>query len=146
MCFGVVITVRSLPLPTSALDSLAKAKCGWKVIKRYGAKKKFPTNSPPSSTELLPVASVYAMDEYRYCLVTLLTGLIPFCLSLFAEVSKHTAVLKMKALTAVRPATVAVIFDTSHISKLRQEPCRPFFISLSDNGTTSLQKYLTKVN
>ena len=51
----------------------------------------------------------------------------------------------MKSLVALRPATIAVIFDTSRISKLRHEPCRPLLVILSDNGTTTMQKYLNKV-
>jgi hypothetical protein len=126
------------------LGWLIKARCGWRGIQLQAAKEKFRTQSPPSSMGLLPVASVYVIYEYRYCLLTLLTILI-FCFSLFAEVSKHTALLKMKALVAVRPATVAVIFDISLIRNLRQEPSRPFFVIISDNGTTALQKYLQKV-
>jgi hypothetical protein len=64
--------------------------------------------------------------------------------SLLTEVGKQTAVLKIKSLIAHRPATVAVIFDTSHISNLRQDACRPLFVILSDNGTTAVQKYLQK--
>jgi len=90
---------------------------------------------------LLPVASVYVIYEYRYYL----PSLISLYFSFFTEVNKQTAVLKMKSLIAQRPATVAVIFDTSHINNLRQEHCRPLFVILSDNGTTAMQKYLKKV-
>jgi hypothetical protein len=51
----------------------------------------------------------------------------------------------MKSLIALRPATVAVVFDTSHISNLRQESCRPLFVIPSDSDTTAMQKYLHKV-
>ena len=90
----------------------------------------------------LSVRNIY---EYRYYLPALMTILISLCFSFFTEVKKQTAVLTVKSLIAHRPATVAVIFDTSHIRNLRQEPCRPLFVILSDNGTTAVQKYLKKV-
>jgi len=90
---------------------------------------------------LLPVASVYVIYEYRYYLPSLISLYFTF----FTEVNKQTAVLTMKSLIAIRPATVAVIFDASHIRNLTQEPCRPLFVILSDNGTTAMQKYPKKV-
>ena len=96
---------------------------------------------------LLPVASVYViyLYGYRYYLPTLMTILISLYFSFFTEVNKQTAVRTMKSLIALRPATVAVIFDTAHISNVRKEPCRPLFVILPDNGTAVMQKYLKKV-
>jgi hypothetical protein len=85
--------------------------------------------------------SVRNIYEYRYHLPALISLYFTF----FTEVNKRTAVQTMKSLIALRPAAVAVIFDTSHISNLRQEPCRPLFVILSDNGTTAMQKYPKKV-
>jgi hypothetical protein len=56
----------------------------------------------------------------------------------------HADVLKMKAIIAARPTTMAVIFANSHIRALREQPCRPLLLILADD-TASLQKYLGQV-
>jgi hypothetical protein len=82
---------------------------------------------------------------FMVCVKILLTLLfIISCICyLFTVISRHSDVLKMKAIIAARPATVAVIFANSYIRTVRQEPC--LRLILSDNGTAGLQKYLGQV-
>jgi hypothetical protein len=85
---------------------------------------------------------------FMVCVKILLTILVIIsCLysHLFTVISRHSEVRKIKAIIAARPTTVAVLFANSHIRTLRQEPCHPLRLILSDNGTAGLQKYLRQV-
>jgi hypothetical protein len=63
--------------------------------------------------------------------------------SVFADISKHSDAIKIKAITAVRQITVTMLFTESYISSLTEERFRPLFVILAENGT--MQTYLKQV-